>query len=127
MKSSRGSQLQDVRVLILEDEFLIADDLARAVRDAGGTPLGPVNSVHDAEKLIARNQLDAAIVDLNLRGAMATEFVERLAATELPCLIVSGYAEEALPLSLREVPRLEKPISPISVVSALAQELAQVA
>jgi len=125
MNRSHGSLLKDTRVLILEDEFLIADDLARAVREAGGSPVGPVNSVQEAGKLVAREKLDAAIVDLNLRGQMASEFVEQLAATGLPCLIVSGYADEALPESLAAIPRVEKPISPDSAVRALANELAR--
>ena len=82
--------LQGSRVLILEDEYFLADDLARALRERGAEPVGPVSSVSEAEKLLARERLDAAILDLNLHGAMATEFVTRLAETRLPCLIVSG-------------------------------------
>ena len=67
--------------------------------------------------------IDAAIIDVNLRGEMASDFINRLAATSLPCLIVSGYASDALPESLGHVAHLEKPISPASVIRALAKEL----
>ncbi len=122
---SGGTSLRGARVLIVEDEFLIADDLARALRDAGGEAVGPVGTVEQAEEMVRRRSIDAAIVDVNLRGKMASEFISRLAATKLPCLIVSGYGEAALPDCVSGVARLEKPVSPASVVAALANELAR--
>lgn len=126
MIGPRENSLKGVRVLILEDEFFIADDLARALRHAGGEPVGPVATVEHAEDLLVRERVDAAILDLNLRGLMAYEFVERLAATGLPCLIVSGYGDDALPDSLNKVRRLEKPISPGFAIDTLAAELSRV-
>ena len=126
MGQSRGTSLQGARVLIVEDEYFLADDLARALRQAGAQPVGPVSTVEQAEDLLQKEHLDAAIVDLNLRGKMASDFVERLAATDLPCLIVSGYAPEAVSDSVSKFPRLEKPISPASVLASLSAELARV-
>jgi DNA-binding response OmpR family regulator len=120
-----ASRLKGARVLIVEDEFFLADDLARGLRAAGGEPIGPVGTVEQAEELVAREQLDGAIVDLNLRGEMASEFVERLAAAEVPCLIVSGYGEDAVPKSVSSVRRLEKPASPGAILQCLAGELAR--
>lgn len=65
------SQLQGARVLVVEDEYLIADDLASALRKAGAETVGPVSTIDEAEELVRQKPLDAAIVDLNLRGAMA--------------------------------------------------------
>ena len=123
MSPSHGSPLKGIRVLILEDEFFLADDLARALSEAGGVPVGPVATVRQAEELVERERLDAAIVDLNLRGEMASEFIEGLAASQLPCLIVSGYGNVDLPHSVSRIRRVEKPISPASVMKALAEEL----
>ena len=89
-------------MLIVEDEYFIADDLARALRDAGAEPVGPVSTVKQAEELVALGGLDAAILDLNLRGEMASDFIRRLATAELPCLIVSGYGEDAIPDSVEQ-------------------------
>lgn len=127
MSASPRSLLEELRVLILEDEFFLADDLARALRGAGARPVGPVSTVRQAQELISREQVDAAILDLNLHGEMAFEFVERLAATKLPCLIISGYAADAVPEALSRVPRLEKPVSPSAVIERLSAELAQTA
>jgi ActR/RegA family two-component response regulator len=115
--------LHGVRVLILEDEFFLADDLARALRQAGAEPVGPVATVEEAEALVETSRLDAAILDLNLRGRMATDFVERLASTRLPCVIVSGYGEDAV--SVANVQSLEKPVSAEKVLRTLGAELAR--
>ena len=120
-----ATTLDGARVLIVEDEFFLADDLARSLNGARGVAVGPVNTIDEAEEVIRSEPVDAAIVDLNLRGTMAFEFVKRLAATELPCLIVSGYGEDALPESLAGIPRLEKPIRPSSVIEAIEKELAR--
>jgi DNA-binding response OmpR family regulator len=123
MPLPRGSTpLNGARVLILEDEFVLADDLARAVCDAGGEPVGPASSVEQATQLVARERPDAAILDLNLRGEMASDFIRGLRAINLPCLIVSGYGEDALPAFVSDIPRIEKPASPSLVIEALAAE-----
>lgn len=117
------SPLQGARILVFEDEYLIADDLASALRSAGAEPVGPVSTIDQAEELVRQKPLDAAIVDLNLGGAMASEFVRRLAATDLPCLIVSGYGGDAVPDFVAGIPRLEKPVSPRAVIQALEGQL----
>jgi DNA-binding response OmpR family regulator len=125
MTQPQGTPLQGSRVLVLEDEFFLADDLARALRDAGAEPVGPVSTIGQAEELVARERVDAAILDVNLHGEMASDFIERLAKTEMPCLIVSGYGEDALPEAVANVARVEKPVSPTVVVLSLAAELSR--
>lgn len=116
-------RLQGARVLIVEDEFLIADDLARTLTRAGAVPIGPAASVQHAKAELSREPVDAAVIDLNLRGDMAFGFAEEVAASKLPCVIVSGYGRASLPESLGDVPSLEKPVSPEKIVAVLAGEL----
>ena len=123
MVAPRQSSLEGSRVLILEDEYFLADDLARALRERGAEPVGPVGTVEEAEGLIARERLDAAILDVNVHGEMACDFIQRVAATKLPCLIVSGYGDDSMPEAVSGVPRLEKPISSASVISSLEAQL----
>ena len=123
--TSRGA-LQGARILIVEDEYFIADDLARALREAGATTVGPVGTVKQADDLLSsKERIDAAILDLNLRGEMAYALAERLAAADLPLLIVSGYSGDAMPDSLRGVAQLEKPITPARVIAKLCEQLEQ--
>jgi DNA-binding response OmpR family regulator len=122
MRSS-GRWLKDLKVLVVEDEFYLADDLARALCEAGAEAVGPVGSVEQAERILADESIDAAILDLNLGGILAGSLVERLSAEHVPCVIVSGYSEDAVPESLRGVPRLEKPVAVGTIISRLAEQL----
>ena len=124
MDRRRDQPLEGARVLIVEDEFFIADDLARALRSCGATPVGPVNSVEHADQMLAGGKVDAAILDLNLHGNMAYSLAERLSRERMPCLIISGYGTETVPESLRHVARLEKPVSGPVAMDALSRELA---
>lgn len=126
MTQSQGTPLEGARVLIVEDEFFLADDLARALRDAGAEPVGPISTIAQAEELVASQRLDAAVLDLNLHGEMASDFVQKLSQSELPCLIVSGYGEDAIPDCVAGMACLEKPVSPSVVVDSLAAELSRV-
>ena len=123
MDSKTGHHLQGARVLVVEDEYFIADDLVRALVSCGATPVGPVGTLEQASRLLENEQVDAAILDLNLHGDMAYPLAERLSREQMPCLIISGYAGESLPDSLKGMARLEKPVSPKVAMSSLSQEL----
>ena len=130
MQSSEGLERRPVpltgnRVLIVEDEYFLADDLSQALRKAGAEPVGPVSSVERADEAVISQGIDAAIIDLNLHGDMAFDFAERLALTRLPFLIVSGYGGDALPEALVGLPHLEKPVDPDRVIARLANEVAK--
>lgn len=125
MRSASDRPLEDLRVLVAEDEFFIADDLVRALRAAGAVPVGPASTVSEVEKLLTGNRLDAAILDINLRGQMAYEAVDKAREMQLPFLIVSGYSQTELPENLASVPRLEKPVDSKLVVETLIGQLKQ--
>ena len=110
------------RILIAEDEYLLADDLAQALRAAGATPVGPVATVAQAVERI-HDRIDAAVLDMNLRGEPAFELAARLAAANIPCVIVSGYSERAMPSAIAGLRRLEKPVNSDAVVAALVEEI----
>jgi hypothetical protein len=83
-----------------------------------------VGSLRQAETPLGAGGLDGAVIDMNLRGEPAYGLAERLQAAGVPFVIVSGYSLEALPASLSQVPRLEKPVDPTHAVAALAQLIA---
>lgn len=115
--------LKGVRVLVVEDEYYIADDLVRALETAGAKPVGPFASVLQAEEAVERNGIDAAVLDLNLHGVRSDDLVKRLDDASVPVLIVSGYSETALQPELRHLNRLEKPVNCRKVISCLADQL----
>jgi len=123
----RSQPLRDMRVLVVEDEYYMADDLARALKEAGAIPVGPFGSVHQAESAITQDEIRAAVLDLNLHGERSDDLARRLDSASVPCLIVSGYGADALPPDLCHLRRLEKPINCSAIVSALGEEVARAA
>ncbi len=116
--------LGGARILVVEDEYYLAEDIAAALQDAGAEVVGPFGSLAQAEAPLAAGGLDGAVLDMNLRGEPAFGLAERLQAAHVPFVIVSGYSREALPGTLGGVPRLEKPVDSRLAVTALAQAIA---
>ena len=107
-------------ILIAEDELFIALDLALAVQDAGGIPVGPAGSVREALALLTSGDVAAAILDINLgHDQAAYPVAEALAARGIPFLFMTGYGPENLDSRFRHYPVLQKPV----VRDALAEEI----
>ena len=118
-QDARGFQGQ--RVLIVEDELLLAMDYEELLKREGCTVLGPVGRRAQALALLERERPDVAILDLNLAGERSTAVAEALEARGVPFVIVSGYAERTLrePV-LRRAPRLDKPAKQQDLVRIIA-------
>ena len=99
------------RVLVVEDEYMIAQDLARELEDVGAEVLGPVPSVADALALLVAEAVppDAAILDVNLGGEMVFPVAEALRERGVPFVFVTGYDPWSLPQAYADVPCCEKP------------------
>jgi DNA-binding NtrC family response regulator len=117
------SDLEGARVLVVEDEYFIADDLVRALRAAGGQAVGPAGSLDHARTLLDQEEIDAAILDINLHGEMAFPLISDVRERGLPCVVMSGYSPDSLPESVRQVPNLEKPVDYERVVQSLAAQI----
>ena len=115
--------LHGMRVLVVEDEYYMADDLVRALEAAGATPVGPFGSIREAQDAVERNGIDAAVLDLNLHGARSDSLAMQLDDAKVPILIVSGYSDDGLPAELRHIRRLEKPVNCRIIVAALAEQV----
>lgn len=79
-------------VLVVEDEFMIALDLQMMLEEQGYDVLGPVGRVEQALSLLNGQPPDAAVLDLNLHGHLATPVAERLRALRIPFVIASADA-----------------------------------
>jgi CheY-like chemotaxis protein len=99
------------RILVVEDEYLIAMDLKRWLRGAGVEVIGPVPSVEQALDLIEEGALDAAVLDINLgNGEVVYPVADRLSALGVPYLFATGDIRVRDDPAYRYRPRLEKPI-----------------
>ncbi|MDB5316983.1 MAG: hypothetical protein JWO24_2827 [Rhodospirillales bacterium] len=106
-------------ILVVEDEQLVAMLIEDALLDAGATVLGPAATVEEALALLLESTPDAAVMDMNLCGHMATPVADRLAALGVPFLVATGYGVDGLPPSHAEAPVLAKPFDPNELISQL--------
>ncbi|KAB1073065.1 response regulator [Methylobacterium planeticum] len=109
------------RILIVEDESLIAMELMDIVEDANGRVVGPARSNRDAIRLIEGAPIDAALLDLNLADGEATPTAERLKAAGVPILVcTAGVLPRAMRLMWPDLPVQRKPVDPRGLAAALA-------
>jgi CheY-like chemotaxis protein len=113
------------RVLIVEDEALVALDVARQLTEAGLTIVGPAVSVASALKLIEQGGCDAAVLDINLGRETSDPVVQELRARNLPFVILTGYANSAALPSYDGVPVISKPARPVELISTLLRCLSR--
>lgn len=118
------SCLSGVRVLVVEDEALVALALHHLLDDCGCHVLGPVPTVRDALLLLDREQPDVALLDVNLRGELVTPVAERLKSAGVPVVLVTGCAATDLPTTeLRQTPLVLKPVDEAALMVSLAAVL----
>lgn len=115
--------LQGRRVLLVEDEFLIASDLAHLLRQEGAEVLGPAATVRRALALLGDvPDPDGAVLDVNLRGEMAFPVADALRDLGVPFVFATGYTTEMIPERYASVPCCEKPFEGPEIVRALAAQ-----
>lgn len=119
--ASRVGELAGRRVLLVEDEPLVAMDMEEELLSLGLEVIGPASNVESAERLIAEAEFDIALVDANLHGRSADRVAAALARKRVPFAFATGYGREALPEAFRDVPILAKPFDSARLVSILLE------
>ncbi|QYU69867.1 response regulator [Leptolyngbya sp. 15MV] len=107
------------RILVVEDEALVAMLVEDALSDAGFVVLGPAATVKEALLQLDRETPDAVVLDLNLAGESSTRVADALAARGVPYLIATGYGSGALPPGHEHAPVLAKPYDPDDLIGVL--------
>ncbi|MCZ0963753.1 response regulator [Paracoccus benzoatiresistens] len=109
------------RILVVEDDYLLALDLQDNLADAGALVVGPVGTLAQAlERIRAEAHLDGAILDVNLGGEQAYPAADLLAERGVPFVFTTGYGASAMPERFSHVTRFEKPVSVAAIRQALA-------
>ena len=121
MQEPHSNSLAGTRVLVVEDEYYLADDLSRALSRAGAEVVGPVGSIDEADCKVREGAFDCAVLDMNLRGDFAFAVAERLGGAGIPFVVATGYNQSSLPEALASAPREEKPFAPREVVDLLVR------
>jgi len=86
-----GARIQGLKVLVVEDEALIAMALAGMLTDSGCAVAGPATSLKKGMQLIEEETVDGAVLDVNLRGEMVFPLADALAERSIPFVYVTGY------------------------------------
>jgi DNA-binding NtrC family response regulator len=113
--------LKGKRVLVVEDEYYIADELERILNNIGAEVVGPVGTFQAAVRALREDTFDCAVIDLNLHGESAVPIADQLMERGASFAIATGYGSPAVPQRLRQVPRIEKPYDPAALVQLVAQ------
>lgn len=111
---------QGTRVLVVEDEYMLACAVAEHLTHGGCQVVGPAGTIDDALDLLAQGPLDCAVLDVNLGGVLSTPIAERLAAAGVPVVALSGYDEAALPAAFVALPFLQKPVVAAQLLDTIA-------
>lgn len=112
-------QLAHKRVLVVEDDYLVAMDLVRALERAGAEVIGPAPAVDAALSALADASPDGAILDINLGGEMAFPVADALLERGVPFVFATGYDAQVIPPRFTHVKRCEKPMASEQICAAL--------
>ena len=112
--------LSGQRILVVEDEWVIAADLTRALRECCAEVVGPAPTLDRAMGLLAAERtLDGAVVDVNLRGLTAYPLADELERRGVRFVFATGYDAASIPRRYAHVPRCQKPLDAAAVAWAL--------
>lgn len=107
------------RVLVVEDDPLLALDLADELSRAGLDVLGPATTVARALDLIKEGACDAAVLDVHLGLELSTLVAQRLQALRVPFVVLTGYSSEQLSPEFGRAAVMSKPARAEELLSAL--------
>src|SRR5262249_36167431 len=112
--------LKGIRVLVVEDNYVVADALRFLIDSYEGSVTAIASSVERAFEALATGPVDIAVLDINLRGASVVPIAEHCRAHGIPFVFLTGYGNaEMLPEHLREQPRFDKPVEAERLMEAL--------
>jgi DNA-binding NtrC family response regulator len=119
-----GADIAGRRVLVVEDEFLLAMELEALLERHGCLVLGPVPTVDRALALLDGEPPELVLLDVNLKGERATPVAAALRDRGVPFVLITGYSARQLSEpELRAAPRIDKPVNCHELGRAVAQAL----
>jgi CheY-like chemotaxis protein len=111
------------RVLVCEDNLLMADVVGEFLRECGFAPMGPVGRLESAVQMARERALDGAILDINLNGRLCFAVCAILSARRIPFVFLTGYPAAIIPIEYRGAALVAKPFEPTEMKEVLAQML----
>jgi len=121
--SEHNPQLKDLRVLVVEDEALVALQLEDMLTELGCAVIGPASRVGQALELLGGEPVEVAVLDLNIAGELVYPVADELGNRGLPYIFVTAYGRSGLTEPYRGRPVLEKPFARRELLRAILDTL----
>lgn len=102
--------LMGIRVLVVEDSFLVAAHMKDVLEEHGCVVIGPVGRLAEGLSLASQSQLDCALLDIDLHGERSFPIAKALQERGVPFVFLTGNAAEDLPAEIRGASIVSKPI-----------------
>jgi len=123
--SSVPEELRGLRILVVEDNFLVAEDLRALLTRRGCDVVGPAPRVEQGLRLVGEGKLDGAVLDINLGSENSLPIAAALSKCSVPFVFLTGYGDATLvPVEFRQAPRLSKPVDEASLISVARETFA---
>jgi CheY-like chemotaxis protein len=116
--------LEGLRVLVVEDEFLVATLIEDMLKSVGCVVSGPIPRLVEALDAVDRGTFDAAVLDVNLAGDRIDPVADVLSRRNVPFVFVTGYGTGGLPAMYADRPRLSKPFKMADLLDMLSNVVA---
>jgi DNA-binding NarL/FixJ family response regulator len=124
---SRKVPLKGMKILVIEDAFLVAIDICACLESCGCEIAGPVGRLEPALALARSESLAAAVVDVDLAGELTFPVAKTLTARQVPFVFITGYDDDfGFPEEFRHVPRLSKPFDHSTLSDYLVQSITRI-
>ncbi|CAO3425198.1 response regulator [Azospirillum doebereinerae] len=114
-----GESLDGCRILVVDDEFLVALLVEDVLQALGCEVIGPASRIPNAVSLAQKEPLDFAILDVNVAGEKIFPVAEILSERRIPFIFLTGYGRPGLDGRFPEAPVLQKPFREADLVSML--------
>jgi DNA-binding response OmpR family regulator len=112
-----------VRVLVMEDDFLLSLALEQDLQDQGHTVVGPYPTIDAARAAAARETFDVALLDINMGGRFSFPVAEAVRARGIPLMFLTGYNRSIIPAQYGDVPHIPKPYDPALLTAEIMRLL----
>jgi CheY-like chemotaxis protein len=115
----QADALGNRRILLVEDEVIVALGIEDMLAELGCTVVGPAYSVESGRAIAATEQIDAAVLDINLGGTVSEPIAQLLAERGVPFCFSTGYGSAVVPAEFRDRPVLQKPYTKAQLAAVL--------
>jgi CheY-like chemotaxis protein len=119
LEAAESRPLTGCRILVVEDEYFIAEEIKVLLVKLGAVVIGPLSDQFEAIEVLSDVEIDCAVLDIDIRGRAVFPLTRALRQRDIPWLYASGYSESLVPEEWRGRAHVEKPIVSEALVASI--------